>query len=672
MRLKENQRKAIRRVGWGFFYTLWIGLRLLLPSDPASFTGWQPILSCIWGLGFVALLSLLAHALGTYITERWLPITNEDPLLRFILSTALGLGSLALMLSGLAFLQILSRVSVFTLILILAMLLGPQLTSGSTTLLVGAQSIPVRWSRSNWMVRFITCLSLTIGLLTLLNAAVPVWDYDGLMYHLTGPRDFLQYGGIFPDEHIWYVNGTFSVELLFTTGLAFGDVLVPKLIHLTFGVLYALSTWAFTRRWFGQRTAWIALALILGMPALPIWAGFAYIDLAWSLFEWIALATLIEYLRDHDQVHLDISAVFLGFALSAKYLALMGTLVIAALLFWDARHRVRKLIPIILRYGSITLVIAGIWYLKNFLWFGNPVYPLYFGGPGWSSERLRLYNDYLHSFGTGNSILSLISMPITLFTKHEIFGAVMNRNDILNPLFLLIFLVPFTHHNRISRFLVAAAGIRFLLWFIGSQQIRFLLPIDPAFSIIAAIVILEIQGRLKKAPALGTFLPMLSAGLMLITLFYQIQLARKLQPWNFLTGGESTDGFLTRNVGDYAAAHYIQTELSDQAQVLLLGDGRSYYCSPKCIPDPDHFRWAAKIIGFEEFQEFKAWAESRQITYLLLSIEDADFLLQHDESGIIQEALEKVTTWRKQGCLEEVYSDTWTRIYSIECALSEG
>ncbi|MFN2274249.1 MAG: ArnT family glycosyltransferase, partial [Anaerolineales bacterium] len=518
--MKHGHRlETVQRLVWGLAFTSWIGLRVLIPIPPISSSKAEPIFDLLWSIGFVLLLGLLCHALGTEIIDRWLPLQDEDLLLQSILSTALGLGSLAFAISGLGFIQVLSTASISILIILSAIILGPRLSACSSLLYDRIRRVPAYWSEASLAARTIACLAIIIGLFALFNAAVPAWDYDGLMYHLVGPRNYLLNGGIYPDEQIWYTNGPFSIEFLFTTGLAFGDVLVPKLIHLFFGVLYVLSTWAFARRWFGNSTAWIAMALLLGMPTLPIWAGFAYIDLAWSLFEWISLAATLEFILNHRPVSLDLSAIFLGFALSTKYLALMGAVVIGALLLWDSRHRLRGLVPITLRFGGIVGAIAGLWYLKNLLWFGNPVYPLYFGGPGWSPDRLRLYNDYLHSFGTGSSVLSLLSMPVTIFTRHELFGAVMNRNDILNPLFLLIFLFPFIRNNRNSRFLALAAAIRFLLWFTGSQQIRFLLPIDPALAILASFVILELQGRMLNRPAFGAFLPALSIGLMLITLF---------------------------------------------------------------------------------------------------------------------------------------------------------
>jgi len=517
--------------------------------------------------------------------------------------------------------------------------------------------------RSRWIIRIAVMIALSIGLVALLNTLVPAWDYDGLMYHLTGPRAFLEQGGIFPNQEIWYVNGPFSIEMLFTLGLAFGDVLTPKLLHLLFGSLYVLSTWSFSRRWLGSRSAWIAFAILLGMPTLPIWSGFAYIDMAWSLLEWLALAAAVEYFRTRDGGWLTMSAVFLGLALGTKYLALMGLIVIAILYAWDARRKPPAAIASdALRVGLILIGIAGFWYLKNWVWFKNPVYPLYFGGPGWSTERLTLYNDYLKSFGTGLSLASLVSMPVTIYTRHALFGAVMNRNDILSPLFILAWLYPFTRRRQETNILVAAIVFRVGLWVIGSQQIRFLLPIDPAIAILCAYVIANSETRLVSWPSLKLFLPSLAVGLMLITLFYQVQLARQLRPWDVIIGLESADEFLNRNVGDFGAAHFIQDELPDTARVLLLGDGRSYYCSPKCIPDPDHFRWAALISSSNNPTELPDRMGGPEITHFMISLEDLDFLLQHDPSGILSEATDQIVEWKSSGELIDIYSDDLTRI----------
>ena len=42
-----------------------------------------------------------------------------------------------------------------------------------------------------------------------------------------------------------------------------------------------------------------------------------------------------------------------------------------------------------LAFGVPALLLALPWYLKNLLWFNNPFYPLYIGGPDWSARGWR-------------------------------------------------------------------------------------------------------------------------------------------------------------------------------------------------------------------------------------------------------------------------------------------
>lgn len=660
-------RRTLERCTGAFLFAAWIGLRVLIPVRPLADHGFQALFDTAWSCIFAAGIVLLAYSFGELVLDRLVHDQARGSTLQLVLNSAAGLGLLSLTLSWIALLQALSP-GVIALGLVLGTFaLGPRLSMNFRRTLHWLRSVGTALTGLDGLGRAIFTLSIVIGLFALLNTLVPAWDYDGLMYHLTGPRSFLDHGGIYPNEAIWYVNGPFSIEMLFTLGMAFGDVLVPKLLHLCFGVLYVLASWSVAERWLNRRTAWLALALLIGMPTLPIWAGFAYIDLAWSLFEWLALACALEYLRTRSQQWLTLSALFLGFAMSSKYLALMGLVVIALLLLWDARRKPIVLLKPALVIAAISFAIAGPWYIKNLVWFGNPVYPLYFGGPGWPAERLALYSSYLGSFGTGVSIRSLVAIPVTIFTRHERFGAVMNRNDILNPLFLLAFFTPLVRGKRIAGLLGAAALLRTLLWFIGSQQIRFLLPIDPAFAILAASVIGTIGARFPARSALGLFLPALATGLMTITLFYQVQLARLLRPWDVIIGHESADEFLARNVGDFEASRFMLEALPAGRRVLMPGDGRSYYCAPRCIPDPDHFRWAAEIVKLESFEQFNDWLVAQDADYIMVSLEDLDFLLQHDQEGVMHAAVTRLSGWQQQGCLLEIYSDTWTRILEPAC-----
>jgi hypothetical protein len=52
---------------------------------------------------------------------------------------------------------------------------------------------------------------LLIFCITLSQALTPTWDYDALMYHLQGPRIFLDTGKILPLPDVWQANGPFTI-----------------------------------------------------------------------------------------------------------------------------------------------------------------------------------------------------------------------------------------------------------------------------------------------------------------------------------------------------------------------------------------------------------------------------------------------------------------------------
>jgi len=51
----------------------------------------------------------------------------------------------------------------------------------------------------------------------------------------------------------------------------------------------------------------------------------------------------------------------------------------------------------------------------------------------------------------------------------------------------------------------------------------------------------------------------------------------------------------------------------------------------------------------------------------MLSMEDLDFLLQHDPQGVAWTALERLAAWRQAGCLQEVFNDGGASVLSVTC-----
>jgi hypothetical protein len=243
----------------------------------------------------------------------------------------------------------------------------------------------------------------------------------------------------------------------------------------------------------------------------------------------------------------------------------------------------------------------------------------------------------------------------------------MNRIDIPAILFLILIAYPFRTRNSLVSMLLGLCVARVILWSAGSQQLRFLMPIYPALAVGTAHVSIHLIPSVRSRLPWHQFLTMLAVGMMGLTLFYQGVVIATYHTSSVAFGLQSRGSFLTHIVKDYGATRFAVESLHPGSRVLLLGDGQGYYCPDRCIPDPDHFRWSSEIAALESEQDLSAWFREQGITHILFSVEDLDFLLQHDTAGIVQSALDRTLEWRDLGCLEEVYADEWASLYAVAC-----
>jgi 4-amino-4-deoxy-L-arabinose transferase-like glycosyltransferase len=123
---------------------------------------------------------------------------------------------------------------------------------------------------------------------------------------------------------------------------------------------------------------------MLGAPAF-LWQMFsAYADLATALYASLGLFALAYAVQEGNRRWLWLSGALMGFALATKYTALLtaGLWGLVGLL-WLARAGQAKLIPTLVGAGLLAGAIGAPWYIRNYLWTGNPVYPFayeIFGG----------------------------------------------------------------------------------------------------------------------------------------------------------------------------------------------------------------------------------------------------------------------------------------------------
>lgn len=429
-------------------------------------------------------------------------------------------------------------------------------------------------------------LVLALFPLLLINALTPIWDYDALVYHMELPRQFLAQERIYFDPDIMRSAHPFLGEMLFIVGIVFQVESLARLINLTFAVLFILSTYAFAARFFSREIALGAVGILVSTPILSIWATWASIDFAWSVFElWAVYAIWLWLAGDKTDTKkwLILAGIMSGLGASTKYLSLPAIGILAIILSWKSmqgsRHPITDAFWNLATFGVSAGLVMGIWYIKNWIWTGNPIYPFVFGGVGWDALKDQIYsNDYMNTFGVERTGLNFVLLPYKVYVQHNQFSTL--PLEIIHPLLWLAFLFPLLRGAKTYSGIVLYSFLYYIWWFFGAQQIRFLLPVSAFLVILAGSVLERLHPFLKNILKLG-----LISVLIILLLVLQLSILNNSGVFSYLAGRTSVEEILRNFVDDYPAKQFIQESLHEQERVLFLWDSRGYYCDSRCMPD---------------------------------------------------------------------------------------
>ena len=643
----------------GIGLVLW---RLGLPERSVHSAGPRALSDAAFAIALLGLVLYAALGLGR-LTRRLLGVGAIDPLLGLLFSVAGGLGVLAYGVLALGLLSLLRPTSIFVWLGI-----ATVVACRETLVHGGACGDPLQpFQRLSPGLKAGLVTAIAIFALSLVQALTPVWDYDGLMYHLQAPALFLKAGRLLLLPDLWQANGPLAAEMLYLVGLAAGSEVFSKVIHLAFAALLVVATFAVARRHLGERAGWLAGGILLGVPILPVWGSLAYADMAWAAFEFLAIAAYLEWRASPERGWLIVAGAMLGLAMSSKYAALplLPILLMAVLLdpkAGGAGARLRSALTL----AGVGLLVASPWYTKNLLESGNPFYPLFFGGPQWPAERLRMLMTYLQSFGTGRSATDYLLLPVHLLTQRAAFGTFMSRIDIPSPLFLLAVGIPFLGREHPFRPLGWIALLRFAAWTLGTQQTRFLLPLYPVLGLLTAAVLEAWVARPEAARWRRTAVSGIVAGMVGVTLAYQLIYLGSTRPIGVVVGSESKDSFLERSVYDYTAVRYIRGALGEGDRVLMAWDGQGYYCDERCLPDAEQSQWTQLVVRAGSPEAVTESLRQRGIDYLLVDLEGQSFLLDHDPSGAHAAAAAFLREYEPR-CLKMVFQAEKTIVFRLSC-----
>ena len=479
--------------------------------------------------------------------------------------------------------------------------------------------------------------------MTLVSALRPIdgLEWDTLSYHLAAPKIYLQEGRIAFIAYDSHTHFPFTMQMLYTTGLAIGGPVAARLFHWAAGWLTAWAVGAWTARlqvggravpsWCGPLSA----ALFASMP-LVLWEmGTAYVDLGTALFQFLALAALLDAVDDRDgRLGIDprralLAGVLSGFALGTKMTALLQFGLLGLGLLWllarvkpSSRSAVLKTG---LGFGAVGLLVGSPWYIKSWLWVHNPVYPFFYsvfpGSFSWNAYFSQAYAEEQRRFGVGRGPADLLRSLWDLgLHGREFFVA--NKSVVgdylgsLGPVWAGILpLAPWSRDLGWRAWALLAYGLGSVaIWFFLSQQSRYLMPAFAPLAAAGAVIIAALTSRaLRIAAALFT-----GAALLLNANMHVVLVQRALP---VVMGQVGVEDYLLADPEHgavYEAARFAN-RLPESSRIAFFEENRGFYFDRK-------YFWANPgqhdLIRYGEMKDGEALARELKrfgITHVLVN-----------------------------------------------------
>jgi hypothetical protein len=644
----------------------WIlyGFRQSMAEDPNLLVGRSAFGYTVLGIIVALLVITIALSVGGLILRgfRKSSLSSIDSLL---IAVSLGLAGIGYAMLALGLLGILTPVAVVLTLSMLSFAGGLEFQKFIRGMPKLLQEARVSYSSSGRWTKIVVWLSVAIFSVAFIDALAPPYDYDGLMYHLQGPKTFLNANRIFPDMDNWWNNYPFTIQMVFITGLAYDADFAAKLINLAYGAILIGAVARLSRLLLPKAEPWIAVAAMLAIPAFPRWFSFAYIDVAWAAYVVLSVWCIFKWQRSSDQTQLIMGGLFAGLALASKYVGVLDFgLLLGLLVYVGWAMGPRYLLRTVFLFSIIAAFVAFPWYLKNLVWLGSPIFPIELLEENPAQLRLDLNRAYVQSgLGMGRSITDYIRLPYRLYFNSIMFGQ--TSLEMPSLLFPLLILWPLAGGAAPVVILIAGL-IRFVLWAGSSQQMSFLLPAFAFFSVAVGYLIHAISSRSNWR--IGFALRAFTIGMVTLTLVALLSHVFRSESYKVGVGSRSRDEFLTRTLEGYRARKFIKDHLAQDERVFLVGDGRRYYCPQQCVAEVDQFAWTR--IALEGNMSTEAAATSLYadgITHMLLSWPDINYLVQHDADGRVAESMEFLLSEFEPACLRAVFDEEHATLYELTC-----
>lgn len=570
------------------------------------------MLTALGALFLLAAATVFSVFVGFIILRR-IGFATDDRLAELIFAGVAGLGAMSLILFLLGLVGGLRPFTLVPVIYAAAVLLNLRYADE------WRRRVGDFWSRAassrRWrpgaLTVLVTLAILTMAALSFTGVLAPPTtnEWDAIAYHLALPKLWLQSHRIHPVPYDSHSDFPMLMEMLFSIGLDFGSVAAAKSFHWLFGMWAALACYWAGRRWVSPKAGLLAAALFLAAPIVGWEMTIAYVDLAAACYVALSVFAFLVWLEGRDAPEagngwLILAGIMAGFACGVKYTMIATT---GLLVLWAVGLAIAKRQGVTWKHAGILAGVAALvacpWYIRTWIWTGNPVYPFFysvFGGRWWSASAAVDYVREQSRFGIGKTLYGFWVSPwsTAFFAQYyanppakftgalapsppvNTFAAIFGSLGIgvigLLPLWLLKPGVERGDGGRGGNGALAAmvwySAAFLVVWFALTHQTRYLMVLLPLL-LVPAVAGARTFWHLGRGWRAGV-----GAFCAVALLWGIIPLYALVQPaFAVAWGAESPDTYLTAREPMYRVSKRINETLPPDAKLLLLQETRGYY-----------------------------------------------------------------------------------------------
>ena len=501
----------------------------------------------------------------------------------------------------------------------------------------------------------------------------PVIFYDALVYHLAVPKIYQLAGGLVPTPTNLYSGIPMHMQTVYGWALFVSDEILAQLIHWSQALGLFLGFLGISLRKKVPIAGWTACAVFFSTPLVGGNISRVAVDGASAFVVFLSVYAFSLYLDTRERNLWILSALCTGLAMGIKYPNWPFALVLGVC-FLLLRISLKETAI----YGLIVLACVFPWVMKNWVFYGNPIFPYFhewwnplatypvhwrgLQGDAWARDWKAIFS------GGIRPVLDVVLHPWNQTIKG------ISDDDFLGPLFLVALpgFIFFRGETKINRIWLWVLFGLWMVWWPMTRMPRFFMPGLALFSLVVGFMS---AGFPRFRSAVFTLVMVL----VVHNLFWNAGRAfLGLKAGPYLEGLQSKSDYLssspysTYSTPSYPSYHWINKNTPRDAHVLVLGDARGFYLDrpfqSSSVFDTDLF--TAWVKRSSSSQDFVAKLKKENITHLAVNMgemmrlrRNAGFNEQH-----IQTLAEFFSTQTRQVFSEQRQSQEgycWNLVYEI-------